>query len=42
MKIALLAHLSGQPHLHRSDVALIVASVAIAAVAYFLFRRVER
>jgi len=42
MKIALLAHLSGQPHLHKLDAALILASMAIAAIAYFLFRRVER
>jgi hypothetical protein len=42
MKFALLAHFSSQPHLHKSDAALIVAVMAIAAVAYFLFRRVER
>ncbi|MEO7299065.1 MAG: hypothetical protein ABI042_10885 [Verrucomicrobiota bacterium] len=38
MKLALFAHLSSLPHLHRTDLALIIGLLAVGAAIYFSMR----
>ena len=42
MQIALFAHLAGLPHVHRGEVAIVLAVAVTAAVAFFCYRRLFR